>query len=532
MYLHTLRPPDAASLETETGRVVLCPSADNTWAGGDAVVQTVMEAGCLRIILRSPGTPVRRIALRWKEAAPEGLRILGDHWERGYGDLEWRGIVPERVLPWYALCHDGKTTAGIGVRTGPNSFCSWSVDSAGVWLHLDVRCGGRGVVLGDRALDAATVVWMRSEDGESPFAFAQRFCRGLCPKPILPDHPIYGGNDWYYSHGNSTQDTILRDTARIVELSPGGPNHPYMVIDAGWERYQSPAYSCSGGSWLEGNAAFPDMPALAAHMKRIGTRPGIWVRPLGAEPDAPESLLLPVSRARDASAKVKVLDPSLPEIIARTEAIFRRMRSWGFELIKHDWTSCDIFGRWGFDMGREMTNEGWSFADRSRTTAEIMLDLFAAIRRGAGGGIVIGCNTTNHLAAGMFAVQRTGDDTSGQEWERTRKMGINTLAMRMPQHNAFFAADADCVGLTRDVPWALNRQWLDVLARSGTPLFVSAAPDAMGPEQVAALRDAFAVASQPQPPAEPLDWCDTTCPTRFRQGQKVAVYQWTQEPGV
>ena len=88
-------------------------------------------------------------------------------------------------------------------------------------------------------------------------------------------------------------------------------------------------------------------------------------------------------------------------------------------------------------------------------------------------------------------------------------MGVNTLAFRMPQHEAFFAADADCVGLTHDIPWALNAQWLDLLARSGTPLFVSAAREAVGPAQEKALRAAFALASQPQPAGEPLDWLNT-----------------------
>ena len=37
---------------------------------------------------------------------------------------------------------------------------------------------------------------------------------------------------------------------------------------------------------------------------------------------------------------------------------------------------------------------------------------------------------------------RTGDDTSGRIWERTRRMGVNTLAFRLPQHNAFYHIDA------------------------------------------------------------------------------------------
>ena len=68
----------------------------------------------------------------------------------GYGDLEWRGLVAERVMPWYFLAHDGKATHGYGVRTQPGAFCFWTVDAAGVSLWLDVRNGGAGVALDGR----------------------------------------------------------------------------------------------------------------------------------------------------------------------------------------------------------------------------------------------------------------------------------------------------------------------------------------------------------------------------------------------
>ncbi|MGW3307623.1 hypothetical protein ACWDG9_13680 [Streptomyces sp. NPDC001073] len=38
---------------------------------------------------------------------PEDARILGDAWERGYGDLQWRTLQPDRALPWYALITGG-----------------------------------------------------------------------------------------------------------------------------------------------------------------------------------------------------------------------------------------------------------------------------------------------------------------------------------------------------------------------------------------------------------------------------------------
>ena len=65
------------------------------------------------------------------------------------------------------------------------------------------------------------------------------------------------------------------------------------------------------------------------------------------------------------------------------------------------------------------------------------------VRAGQAGGF--GCNTIGHLSVGLFDASRTGDDVSGREWERTRRMGVNTLAYRLPQHKTFFQLDADCV---------------------------------------------------------------------------------------
>ena len=95
-------------------------------------------------------------------------------------------------------------------------------------------------------------------------------------------------------------------------------------------------------------------------------------------------------------------------------------------------------------------------------------------------------------------------------------MGVNTLAFRGAQHGAFYVADPDCVGVTNAVPWAYNRQWLDLLSRSGTMLFVSLAPDALGAEQRRDLKAALALAATPQPLGEPLDWQRSVYPSRWR----------------
>ncbi|HSI85343.1 MAG: hypothetical protein ACAI35_17595 [Candidatus Methylacidiphilales bacterium] len=538
-WVRVLHQPQSITLETDAGtyHTTAARAASGEHAGVQVMVKEWRERrGSSQITIASPDTGLKSVHLRWNFPVPcTDLRILGDAWERGYGDLHWGAIQPERVLPWYFMVTDSlsrSNTHGVGVRTQPDALCWWRVDPQGVSLWLDVRNGGSGVLLGERVLHAAEIVVMSAEEDATPFEAACAFCRALCENPRLPDHIVYGSNNWYYAYGDISTASVREDGYLISELTQGLANRPYMVIDDGWQKNARPGQFPLGGPWTEGNCRFPDMPGLAKELKEMGTRPGLWNRPLGANSDDAESLLLPGCRAMESSAQLKVLDPSIPEVLDRVEREFRIQQGWGYELLKHDWTTHDIFGRWGIAMTGVLTGKNWHFYDRSRTTAEIILNLYRAIRRGSGEAVIIGCNTIGHLSAGLFELQRTGDDTSGRNWERTRRMGINTLAFRMPQHNAFFAVDADCAGITRNVPWELSARWLDLLSRSGTPLFVSADPKAVGRVQRRALTEAFAQASCSQTIAEPLDWLDTVSPTHWRTGTGDVKYEWIGKNGI
>lgn len=72
-------------------------------------------------------------------------------------------------------------------------------------------------------------------------------------------------------------------------------------------------------------------------------------------------------------------------------------------------------------MTERLTDGDWCFFDRSRTTAEIILRMYEVILESAGDMVIMGCNTLSHLCAGLVHINRTGDDTSGREWERTRR---------------------------------------------------------------------------------------------------------------
>lgn len=523
-FFRTARPPDRAVVQTEAGQGKLTRADEFAWSGQGVELTTEPSGGRLPVRLRALDAEVKRLHLRWQTGrVPDGIRILGDTWERAYGDLEWRGIVPERLMPWYFLLFDGERTHGCGVCTNPGALCWWQVDGAGVSLWLDLRCGGTGVRLGDRELEAVVVRVREGQGGETPFQATRAFCRGLCDAPRPADHVVYGSNNWYYAYGRSSHEEILEDARIVSDHSPNAANRPYMVIDSGWQRKNR---------WDRGNERFPDMAALAGAIADAGARPGIWYRPLAVPDDTDASLLLPEGRRADPPFFPEpTLDPTHPEARQRIRNDTRRLADWGYRLLKHDFSTIDLFGHYGPQLGAVLTKDGWALHDRSITTAEAVRLLYQDIRDAAGDAVIIGCNTIGHLAAGLFELQRTGDDTSGQEWDRTRRMGVNTLAFRMPQHGTFFACDADCVGLTNAVPWELNRQWLELLAASGTPLFVSAAPDAIGLEQSRALKEAFALASRELPPGEPLDWMDTTCPGRWRLNGEVREFDWFGEEG-
>jgi alpha-galactosidase len=316
---------------------------------------------------------------------------------------------------------------------------------------------------------------------------------------------------------------VLTDARSIVDLSPTGTNRPFVVIDDGWQPGRG-ADKSGAGTWDHGNDKFGDMQALASQIQHVGAHPGIWIRPLQAPGNVPDGWRL----SRDKN----VLDPTVPEVNQRISEDIGRVREWGYALIKHDYSTFDIFGRWGFQMGSALTRDGWTFAaGRSRTTAEIINDLYRTIRTAAADALVIGCNTVSHLSAGVFEICRVGDDTSGTEWARTRKMGVNTLAFRGAQHGAFYVADPDCVGVTNAIPWSLNKQWLDLLAASGTMLFVSLAPDALGAEQRRDLRAALTLAAEPRPLGEPLDWQPLAIPTRWRLMNRERQFDWMGEEG-
>lgn len=127
------RLPDLATIYTEDGAQSFAGAQGGQ---GDVCCALEMEGDLLRVTLCAQDTPVRFIRLRWRftgeERRDDAPCIYGDAWERAGGALEWRGVVPERCMPWFCLVsngsdrmqeREGRRTEGFGVKARPNALC-------------------------------------------------------------------------------------------------------------------------------------------------------------------------------------------------------------------------------------------------------------------------------------------------------------------------------------------------------------------------------------------------------------------------
>ena len=501
---------------------------DDIRAPKGVAVRCEPAEGALNVYIKSEAVPVDYVRLIWDftsyEVRKEPVKVLGDCWERGYGELEWGSIMPHRVMPWAFMVSNGSDTSreistryteGFGVMARPGAVCMWCYEKHRATLIIDARSGGEGVHLNGRELLAC-----RIRMGEywcmSAFEASRRFYKTLCTDGIFPSESVYGSNNWYYAYGKSNRAQILKDAGLIAELCEGLSPRPFIVIDAGWN-----LGACC--PWEANNPDYGDMQTLAQEIAALDVKPGAWVRYLCNEEGRME-----VPAEWRLSRDGRYLDPSHPEVLDYIKEVTRRISAeWGYKLIKHDFSFFDVFGEWGFQRKDSITREGWTFFDNTKTSAEIMENMYRTIYESAAPGtVIIACNVPGFLTAGYAHINRAGDDTSGKDWERTRRYGVNTVAFRKMYDGAFYKADCDCVGHMGLINWGFNRKWARLIASSGTPLFFSIDPDVVNAGEKAEIKNWLKQGAAQTDTAIPMDWMETTCPERWKINGEETEIDW------
>ena len=444
-----------------------------------------------KVVVYPSGSPVKYLKLRFEGDLTFIDKVYGDQWERSSPGayLEWRSVMSSRVLPWFCYVRGNDQTACYGVKTGADCFAFWQVDTHGITLFLNLCCGNDGTDL-QEPIVACEVVQLFGAEGEDTYKTARAFSQMMCEQPVLPVTPIYGVNNWYWAYGDISREIVLKETDYLMQMTAGCKNPPYMVIDAGWQRdFVLQNYAYLGGPWTA-NSRFGDMGKMAEEIHKRGAKAGLWERPLLTHDPMPEE-------ARAASAfGGDILDPTHPFAMEKIYNDTATIRSWGYDLIKHDFSANDLTGLSPITSDKQdylMFAPDRRLFDRTKTSAAVFKNLYRTIQNAANGAEVIGCNVFGHLSAGIHSAQRTGGDTSGRAYEWTKRCGVNTV-MRLPTNNLFYNVDPDCAAFTDQVPADINLDFLEMCACTGMVTLASVTPGCLSDAEMQRINEIYRIA--------------------------------------
>ena len=132
-----IRLPDTISVLTENNERITVGPCEK--AGGICVSTSLEESGdVLSAHINAPSVPLCFVEFTWKltenEQRNDDVKVYGDAWERGYGDLEWRKPENTGMMPWFFMLSNGsdsnrdfsgRKTSCFGVKVRPGALCSW-----------------------------------------------------------------------------------------------------------------------------------------------------------------------------------------------------------------------------------------------------------------------------------------------------------------------------------------------------------------------------------------------------------------------
>ena len=490
-FVSVLRTPDNSFGATEQSPFRFEEAATKT---NDVKFEYVLTNNSAKVIVYPSGSPVKYLKLRFRGDMSFVDKAYGDQWERSGGNcfIEWRSLMSSRMMPWFCYAIGENKMACYGVKTGADCFAAWMIDVHGVTLFLNLTNANNGTDLTE-PLVACEIVQLFGQPGEDPYKVAKRFSAMLCDAPVLPKEPVFGVNNWYWAYGKISYESVMNETDYLMQMCKGSKHRPYMIIDDGWQinrTYGTGAYI--GGPWLP-NERFKDMSKTANDIHQKGAKAGIWFRPLLTLGDVPED-----AKLDKFSAGGVILDPSHPYTLERVRRDAATIRSWGYDLIKHDFSTIDYFGI------NPLTAANSNFRlyrrekqpyDKTKTNATIIKNFYKAIQEGAGEADVIGCNTIGHLCAGIHSTYRTGNDTSGRSFEWSRRLGVNSV-MRLPLNDTLYRADPDCAAFTERVDHSLNLDYLEMCAITGMTTLASVTPHILNEDNMKRINKIYLMADR------------------------------------
>ncbi len=474
-------------------------------------------------------------------------RVLTDEWERCYGLAGVQDVGTSATVQsaWDLHLFDSKKHVGctLSYFQIPNSKISFTLgrtddQCTSLTVRCDTHSGRRGVLLETQRTFELHELMVRMHQG-SCFSGLESYARIIArrnhvkPPPVLP----VGWVDWYFEKAPTTEDDVLRNLDFIAdELKDFGLE--YIQIDSGWqlgvETTPPPHNVISGGPWTPNSKFRRGMKWFADEIRKRGLKPGIWVRPFHSIGGSRERMEHP-EWFNDQGQ----MDFSHPGVRGEVSGLVALLTDeWGFEYIKYDFPSFDLFDAWGPALFEDHSAHAETYNPQETNITAYRESIAAIAAAARGKAHLLACNSVMPATIGEAQVFRIGDDVG--DWGRTFRYGVKSVSARYYTNGVFWTNDPDCL-LVRE-PFTLDqaRMWASLISLSGGVVFISEHLPSLPSERLDIIKKAMPVYMNNGSGyafGRPLDLLENNPPTiwdfevnrPFASWHVVGLFNWSEK---
>jgi NPCBM/NEW2 domain/Melibiase/Alpha galactosidase C-terminal beta sandwich domain len=280
--------------------------------------------------------------------------------------------------------------------------------------------------------------------------------------------PPSGWCSWYFFYQEINEDEIKLNAKWIAEnLKDFGVE--YVQIDDGWQG--TGRGLGENRDWSTINKRFPSgMDGLAAYIKSLGLKPGIWLAPHGQSNEAVvknhAGVFMLKSDGTTASNTWEgtfLVDPSAPESQKYLKDLFAKLSSWGYEYFKIDGQPIVV---------REYRNKKNFMKNPGEDTDALYRETLKSIRAGIGpNSYLLGCWVVPLEGVGLMNGSRIGADVL-PNWDGF-KFAMRATMQYYFLHNVAWYTDPDVFIVRAPLPIEQARAWATLQGLTGQAALMS-----------------------------------------------------------
>jgi hypothetical protein len=298
--------------------------------------------------------------------------------------------------------------------------------------------------------------------------------------------PPSGWCSWYFFYQEINENEIKLIAKWIAEnLKDFGVQ--YVQIDDGW---QGTGHGLGENrDWSTINNRFPGgMDGLAAYIKSLGLKPGIWLAPHGQSNEAVVKnhggvfLLKPDGTTASSTWEGKFLvDPSAPESQQYLKDLFAKLSGWGYEYFKIDGQPIVV---------REYRNKKSFMKNPADDTDGLYRDTLKSIRESIGPNrYLLGCWVVPLEGVGLMNGSRIGADVL-PNWDGF-KFAMRATMQYYFLHNVAWYADPDVFIVRPPLSLDQARAWATLQGLTGQAALMSDRLVDLSPERVELIKRVY-----------------------------------------